>query len=101
MNDRTWYRGEATIEQDGTAIPVRCHYVGGTGDEDEVVWAGGFESPAADLDLDLGEALLVLPGGAIATILITRVESMDGRFRGIGPWPEWADDAAYSSNGVG
>ena len=93
MTDRTWYRGDARIAQDGDEIPVRCYYIGAVDpDDDESAWEGGFESLGGDLLLTAGPAQLILPRARCATVLITSVDTSDGYFQGVGAWPRETED---------
>jgi hypothetical protein len=90
--ERGSYNGDATIVQSGTEIPVRAHLAGGLDPDDYFdVWAGDFDSPAADMDLGIGDATLVLLEHVTGSIFITKLGPMGGRFRGVGRMPVLPD----------
>ncbi len=87
----TSYDGPATIQQDGRDAVVECGFAVRTPGRPRGSWSGRFEG--TDLRLVTGEAMLVLPDGVSARILIDHIDfdgpsALSGTFIGVQSPPE-------------
>jgi hypothetical protein len=86
----TTYDGPATVRQGESEVAVECGFAVRAPGLGRGTWSGEFV--AGELGLVSGEAVLVLPNGASARIVIDSITfdgpaAISGRFVGAGPPP--------------